>query len=444
MKKRILGSLLLVACIVAATIGLTARSVNAANVVNSYTGLKVITNTTEGKVLKAGDSYKVQVTVSVEKIANLVSTQLYYKNLQFCGYKDWEYIYDATSTVYDETNKCYVITLESTIKDEKPGIWNLFGVIMEDKDGNAYCAYFDENEKLTHTHYVVDEGMTDSILLSDYAIELKIGEKVQMKALKLPDLEVTTAEWSSERKTVATIDEAGVITGQSAGITYLHAMYNDKEYVFRVTVEDNKGDAVAADSSKRHILNNKVTLVSNSASGKNLVKGDSYTLVFSVEDTDINNATTGSLSINGLDGVVEVTSVEHDQINHCYIVTYEGIVNDEKDKSYNFNNLVLENDLDERYIFLRQDGYDNSTIVVNNATAPTVESEKESETAELEANATVSATDEETQIAASDTNNNTPDTGDTLPIGYMLAAGLSIIAISAAIWGKKNTKLNIK
>lgn len=118
--------------------------------------------------------------------------------------------------------------------------------------------------------------------------------------------------------------------------------------------------------------NNKVT-VANSAAKKTLTVGDNYKIVFTVSDEDMDNIEYANIyeTYKGFNNVRDdfvtdiATSVNHDDENHCYLVTLEGTIQNKVVGEYNIYKIELKNDKDIYYnIKLDPDDYNNKFFVV--------------------------------------------------------------------------------
>ena len=80
--------------------------------------------------------------------------------------------------------------------------------------------------------------------LSEAAVTVKIGEKHALTSTILPDVCQDDQMWISENSAVASVSNEGVITGVSAGETYVHVYAGRLEALCRVTVPETRASSI--------------------------------------------------------------------------------------------------------------------------------------------------------------------------------------------------------
>ena len=95
----------------------------------------------------------------------------------------------------------------------------------------------EENYKVHHDA----EGHYEEINLEQNALTMQVGENAALKATITPEAETNTVKWASDKATVASVDENGVITAVSEGTATITATsQNGAVATATVTVTEKK------------------------------------------------------------------------------------------------------------------------------------------------------------------------------------------------------------
>lgn len=95
----------------------------------------------------------------------------------------------------------------------------------------------DENYQIHHDA----EGHYEEIHVNQTALTMHVGETVTLKATVTPEAESNTVKWASDKATVASVDQNGVVTAGSVGTAKITATSpNGAVETVTVTVEEKK------------------------------------------------------------------------------------------------------------------------------------------------------------------------------------------------------------
>lgn len=452
MKKRVLGSFLMIVLMITMVFGFVPTKANAA--VKYYylnNEIKLITDTSLNKVLKEGDQYKVEISVSDYGISNPTSAAVYEYNTPYdLGYGADAHSFDATSFRHDEVNHCYIVTLDRTVSDEATGYWYTMGVEFKNDSGISYATNFSRQVMNNYIHYVWKPLNQELLVINRVSCDFVIGEKLQLKAMLLPSLQEVLVEWSSSDESIATVDSNGLVTSKKVGKVTIKAKYNGMEHPFYGYVYNEKED----DYNNMQLLNNRATIISNTMIENKIVQGDQYSITFSVKDDDIEKATSVSANIyykNEEKNIhknlkAENVDLSYDSVNRCYIVTIHGSMNDVGD--YEINDLMFKNDRNQIYCVGYYKNYYSFTVLPK--TAVVDNSNHAEDTTAGVSDPTTEVASENTTTAASNQTNETsdqglaPQTGDSyqpvITSIVLLAVSASVILLAVFVQKKKMIK----
>lgn len=261
MRKRICGSIVLLVMLLVTVLGNAPMSTKA-DIRNFYqvnNEMKMVTNTAMGKVLRAGDSYKVEITIDDTGITEPVSASIEEVSVKFSGsYPDDREAYQATSFTHDKTNHCYVITYEKTIQDEVIGTWCVTGIELTDVNNDVYYSNFKSDEIKNYRFYVIDDTITSQLVLKNEHANLVVGGSSQINAFLIPSFEKAVGVvWRSDNESVATVDQSGTVTAKALGTAHIYAEYQGNSYLSSVFVIDKD----MMDCNNVQQLNNKITIL---------------------------------------------------------------------------------------------------------------------------------------------------------------------------------------
>lgn len=252
MKKRMITSLIMVVLLFV-TVGNLPMNVKANNykLKNLDNEMKVVMDTTANKALTVGDKYKIQVSVADQGIDAPTSAEIYEYYISFDNSQDNLESFQATSVEHDDANKCYIITLEGTIKDEKAGQWYIFGVNLLNDSGQQYEICDKSASKfLNYRHFVVEQTPVTHLTINSCQQSLQVGDTFQLTATLVPSFEKPTVTWVCEDESIATVDADGKITAKAAGRTRIIAKYNEQECNFYFSVQQTSAETKSADTEK--------------------------------------------------------------------------------------------------------------------------------------------------------------------------------------------------
>lgn len=258
MKKRVLGSFLMIVLMITMVFGFVPTKANAAvKYYNLNNEIKLIMDTSLNKVLKEGDQYKVEISVSDYGISNPTSAAVYEYNTPYdLGYGADGHSFDATSFRHDEVNHCYIVTLDRTVSDEATGYWYTMGVEFKNDSGISYTTKFSRQVWNNYIHYVWKPLNQELLVINRVSYDFVIGEKLQLKAMLLPSLQEVPVEWSSSDESIATVDSNGLVTSKKVGKVTIKAKYNSSG-VDAVTYESS-GSALESYHSLIKALTNMI------------------------------------------------------------------------------------------------------------------------------------------------------------------------------------------
>ena len=117
-----------------------------------------------------------------------------------------------------ETNICSDISLDEN-------------VLRQGVD-DIYATSADEEETTT-----IDEKDAGVLLLSQYAVDIKVGDQYKIEAKDVPkEYDKKPIIWESEDTSVATISSKGVIDAKKAGKTTIYGRTEDGKYIGKCIV----------------------------------------------------------------------------------------------------------------------------------------------------------------------------------------------------------------
>lgn len=452
MRKRICGSIVLLVMLLVTVLGNAPMSTKA-DIRNFYqvnNEMKMVTNTAMGKVLRAGDSYKVEITIDDTGITEPVSASIEEVSVKFSGsYPDDREAYQATSFTHDKTNHCYVITYEKTIQDEVIGTWCVTGIELTDVNNDVYYSNFKSDEIKNYRFYVIDDTITSQLVLKNEHANLVIGGSYQINAFLIPSFEKAVGVvWRSDNESVATVDQSGTVTAKALGTAHIYAEYQGNSYLSSVFVIDKD----MMDCNNVQQLNNKITILEDPLSGCELAKGDMYKLVVSIASEEMENITSAYCGLYHTDiydsstvrKTLKATRLSYDSINKCYTITFEGKADEVG--ADEISDFILKNDSNQWYgIAFKLDQMIHFTVIDQKSTEqpagpadPAIDSNV-TQPATEGTEAVTSATQE-----TSESTNQTPQTGDSAQPVYILIAAMStciVIAIGTGVYRKKRRSI---
>lgn len=443
MKKKVVGRIMILVMLMIATVlSNVPMRVSASTNDNNRTVIKVISDSINGKTLKAGDTYKIQIEASDHNLYNLNSVGLFelfdlYDTTEFYNHSK---CINATSVIHDESKHCYLITFEGTVED-KPGRYTYNYVSFKYDNGLERILEF--SPKDYGVYYIIDDSTQDRLVAVADKVQLKTGENSQVRLTYIKSgAEVTGGYWFSEDDAIATVDQTGKVTAKSEGKVAITSVIKGVPYTTQVYVTNNE----TSGNYLMQSLNNNITVQSANIDGKNISAGNEYKIVLSVSDSNIINPTSAGLMLyyNYNDGDFKTTDIQHNEDLHSYTITFEGTLPNQKCAKYYIAWLHLYNDYGEKYeMHLPTIIY--SVVSKNQMEQPSA-TENETQTKPTEA-VTVQPADEKavtdqtaeeaTQTAQS--GKQTPQTGDTFQPVYVVVAVIScgIIAVALLILKKK-------
>lgn len=372
-KSKFIGSFLLIVTLLATvmanfTVAARAQDKN----IRLSNEVKVLDGSSINKQLKAGDTFKLVLSVKDSGIPNPESAKV---TLYRLGYNEFTYgdnqEYKTTSISHDEANSCYIVDIDGTITDESNGIWYLGDLVLTGDNQKNY-EFSSNGNRSKYQHYVIDSTVTNQLVLNCYIKEMKVGESFQLKANILPSNEAAEGvEWYSENPSYATVDSTGNVTTKGIGEAYIYANYKGQDVRCDITVVDENGQTKYHDNTN---IDSNISIISNTASKRVLMAGDQFQMVLSVPDDGIDNATSAIISgpYRGYDSGSEITmldqraaSVVHDTQNHCYIITLNKTITNEKVGEYIIEYVTLKNDQEQYYhVSDYSADYDNGVFYV--------------------------------------------------------------------------------
>lgn len=206
-------------------------------------------------------------------------------------------------TVGDE----YQLTVEYSPEDavDKTAVWSCSpsGVVEVDQEGKVVALAPGEavvtaacGEIEATCSVVVKEVAVETVELDKESAEISVGETVQLSATVLPaDAADLTVSWSSSDQDVASVDDAGLVYGLSAGEAEITAEAGGVKAVCSITVKEVPVSSIELDPTEKEIeVGQSFTI---SATVKPANAGDK-TVVWSSEDesiakVDLNGTVTG-------------------------------------------------------------------------------------------------------------------------------------------------------
>lgn len=126
-----------------------------------------------------------------------------------------------------------------TSEDETIAVVDSNGNVSVKRNGETTVTITSKDGFSSASVRVVAEGLTEGIFVSDERIDFKeAGQKHQLKASVLPETASDkTIRWKSADESIASVDDAGLVTAVAEGETTITAISADEEFVKEIPVK---------------------------------------------------------------------------------------------------------------------------------------------------------------------------------------------------------------